>query len=142
MLYSLPESIGHVQGDPVLELPVEAAVLMLEERVQWASHSQLHNQDLWSWASCQQTNQAGVTETTQHRQLLEKNTQWKKVKSVKDGTKQSNYKDLLVSFFQLYLSKEPVDVKLRCMLVEYLHSHLFIFVDASIDSSKATAPCK
>lgn len=47
----------------------------------------------------------------------------------------------LIIFSKLHLSEEPVDVKLRRMIVERLHSHFFISVHASIDSSKATAPC-
>lgn len=42
----LPESISHVQGDPVLELSVEAAVLMFKKGVQGAAQSQLHHKDL------------------------------------------------------------------------------------------------
>lgn len=35
-----------------------------------------------------------------------------------------------------------MDVKLRCMLVKYFHGDLFISVDTSVHSPKATVPCK
>ena len=71
--HSVPESVGHLQGNPVLQLPVQAAVLVLKEGVQRASESQLHHQDLRGAAGPQQSHQAGVVEAAQHRQLLENN---------------------------------------------------------------------
>lgn len=41
----------------------------------------------------------------------------------------------------VHLSEEPMDVEVRCMLIEYLHSYFFIFVNASIDSSKTSISC-
>lgn len=67
---SAPESVGHLQGDFVLQLSVEAAVLVLKQRVQRAPGSQLHHQDRRRRAGCQQAYQAGVTEAAQHHQLL------------------------------------------------------------------------
>lgn len=65
-LHSLPEPICHLQGNPVLELLVEANVLVFEKGIQRAAQSQLHHQHLRSRAGCQQAHQAGVTEATQN----------------------------------------------------------------------------
>lgn len=40
-----------------------------------------------------------------------------------------------------YLSEKSVDVKLRCVIVEYFHSYIFIFICASINSPKASTAC-
>lgn len=64
-----------MQGDPVLQLPVQAAILMVKEGVQRASVSELHHQDRRSGAGGQQAHQAGVSETTQDCQFLEKKQQ-------------------------------------------------------------------
>ncbi len=77
ILNCLPESIGHLQGDSVLQLLVQTAVLVFKQGVQGASQSQLHHQDLRSQTGCQKTHQAGVTEATQHHQLLQRNGKWK-----------------------------------------------------------------
>lgn len=65
-LFILPEPISHLQGNPVLELLVEANVLVFEKGIQRAAQSQLHHQDLRSRAGCQQGHQAGVTEAAQN----------------------------------------------------------------------------
>ena len=69
----LPEPVGYLQGYPVLELGVEAAVLVLKQRVQGAPRSQLHDQHLVDWTrTCsQQAHQARVVQAAQHCQLLE-----------------------------------------------------------------------
>lgn len=67
---AVPESVGHLQGDSVLQLPVEATALALKQGVQRAAESQLHHQHLRRRAGRQQADQAGVTEAPQHRQLL------------------------------------------------------------------------
>lgn len=64
-----------MQGDPVLQLPVQAAILVIKEGVQRASVSELHHQDRRSGAGSQQAHQAGVSETTQDCQFLEKKQQ-------------------------------------------------------------------
>lgn len=124
---------------------------MFKQGIQWASQSQLHHQDLWRWAGRQETYQAGVTEAAQHHQLLERNKSEKKW--CKGRIVEVNYRlekscvhknpfSFSISGCQWYLSQESVDVKLRCMLVEYFHSNFFIFVDTSIDGPEATVPWK
>lgn len=49
--------------------------------------------------------------------------------------------DFSPSSHELHLSEEPVDVELRRMIVKYFNRHLFVFVGASVDGSKAAASC-
>lgn len=52
-----------------------------------------------------------------------------------------SYQNSFPSSPKLHLSEEPVDVELRRVIVEYFHRHLFVFVGASVDGSKAAASC-
>lgn len=63
----VPQAICHLQGDPVLELVVQAAVLVLKECVQRAQRGQFHDKHVTrEHPGSQQTHQTGVVQTTQY----------------------------------------------------------------------------
>lgn len=63
----LPQAICHLQGNPVLELVVQAAFLVLKERVQRAQWGQFHDQHVaGEHPGGQQSHQTGVVQATQY----------------------------------------------------------------------------
>lgn len=76
--YELPQTISHMQRDPVLQGSGETGLVVLKQAIQGTLGGQLHHQHARANPGGQQRHQAGVVEMAQHHQLLQKGSSFRR----------------------------------------------------------------